>query len=153
MRGIQTVSILLIAFGVASCSDDAPTNNTGNGGTFKNEVSAMVNGATWTATSVIATRNDAGGLVILTFVAHGPNGSHIDFGIANASVKPFTIDGSSVQAAFEIGGKTFGHNQNATGSITVSELTTKGIKGSFDISAQTSSGEAGTATGSFEAAF
>lgn len=160
MRAFHVLGFLLAAILVASCSDDAPTNNpggnnggTGGSGSFKNEASATVNGVQWSSTSVAATRNDGAGLVVITFVAYGANGSHLDLGLANASTKSFTIDGGVVQADFVYEGKSFGHNHNATGTIVVTELTTTGIRGTFDIAAQTSTGEAGTAVGSFEATF
>jgi len=150
--------VLLLALTVAACGDDSPTDN-GNGGgnnntndaTFKNEVTATVNGNAWAATNTIATRTDAGGLVVLTFVAYGPDNSNITFGLASASVRKHTIDGGPVQAAIEYGGKTYGTGE--TGTITVDVLTAKGMKGSFSIDANTTKGEKGTATGSFDVEF
>lgn len=152
--------VLLLALTVAACSSDSPTdngnngnngNNNNNGGTFKNEVAGTVNGSQWTASNSIATRTDAGGLVILTFTAYGPNDSHISFGITNASVRTFSIDGGPVQADIKYADESYGKDEN--GSIKIDVLTTAGMKGSFTINAKSSSGESGTATCNFDVEF
>lgn len=148
------LALFLLAAFVACGDDDNPSDNNGgnnNTNTFKNETTATINGNSWTATNMNATRNDAGGIIPLTFVAYGPDDSNVTFGIAFGSAKAHTIDGSAVQASFKYGGKSYGENE--TGTITITTLTDKGMKGTFTINAGTNGGEDGTATGSFDVAF
>ena len=149
---VRYLLVLLLAFTVSACGDDAPTDDGGNnnGGTFKNETKGTVNGAEWSATNIIATRNDMGGLTVLTFTAHGAAESRISFGIANASVRAFTIDGGPVQADYRYQGKSFKGNG---GTITIEVLTDKGMRGSFTVSAATTGGETGSASGTFDVGF
>lgn len=157
MPALRILLALFFLIGFAACGDDdSPTdsdggNNNNNGADFSNKVSGTINGDSWTATNAAATRNAAGGIVALTFVAYGTDASQITFGIAFGSAKAFTIDGAAVQAGFNYGGESYGENES--GTVTVSTLTDKGMKGTFTINAKTKEGEAGTATGSFDVAF
>lgn len=158
MPALRILLALFLLIGSAACGDDdGPTDNDGgnnnnnNGADFNNTVSGTINGDSWTATNMAATRNAAGGIVALTFVAYGTNASQITFGIAFGSAKTFTIDGTAVQAGFNYGGESYGENES--GTITISTLTETGMKGTFTINAKTKEGEDGTATGSFDVAF
>ncbi len=148
---------LLLIVSLAACSDDGPTdgnddpNNNNNNNEYADEVTATINGESWTATNVIATRTEASGIVALSFVAYGPDDSHISFGIAFASQKTHTIDGQAIQTDFDYAGESYGEKES--GTITISNLSTEGMRGTFTINAETTDGESGTATGSFDIEF
>lgn len=148
---------LILAFALFSCGDDSPAGNGDDGGnntttSFSDEVTATLNGDAWTASNYEAFRADNSSVLAVTLAAHGPENSGVAFGVAFASEKTFTIEeGSGVQASFEYDGMTYGSNE--TGTITISKLTNEGMKGSFTINAETSSGEKGTAVGTFDVSF
>lgn len=156
MLTLRTALAMLCSIVIVSCGDDTPTNNNGgnnnNNTTFTSKASGTMAGNAWTATSVLPGRHTGGGFVIVSYAAHGDNNSQLSFGIANASVNTFTVaDATGNQASFSYGGKDYGENE--TGTITIQALTDKGMRGTFNITAKTSTGESATATGTFEAAF
>ena len=153
----RSVLILLCLCCIASCSDDNLTdeganNNSNNTNTdYTNEVTATINGVAWSAATIHATRNEAGGIVPVTLSGFGLKDSRITFGISFASVKAHTIDNQAVQAEFAYEGKSY--DEEESGTITITDLTSKGMRGSFSINAETTDGESGTAIGNFDVEF
>lgn len=153
---IPLVLFLLVA--LAACSDDSPTsnddggNNNNNNSSFKDEVTATINGDAWTASNFVATYNSASSITAVTLNGFGPNNSQISFGIAFASATTHTIeDGSGVQATFDYEGVRYGTGE--TGTINITSLSSSGMKGTFTINAKSDGGKEGTATGSFDVSF
>ncbi len=144
---------LAVAVPLFACSNSSGPDDDGDGnGSFSNQASATINSTSWSATSVLSNRVAAAGFVTITFVAHGPNDSHVSFGIANASVGTFSVaEGTANQADFKFGGKSYG--QGESGTIRIDAITATGMRGSFTISAKTTQNENGSASGTFEAAF
>ena len=158
MTFLRLPLVLFLTFALFSCSDDGPTGNDDDGGnnnntsSFSDEVTATLNGDAWTASNYEAFRADNSAVLAVTLAAHGPGNSDVAFGVAFASEKTFTIEeGSGVEGSFEYEGVTYGSNE--TGTITISTLTSKGMKGSFTINAESSTGEKGTAVGTFDVSF
>ncbi|MEZ4785435.1 MAG: hypothetical protein R3F28_15350 [Candidatus Kapaibacterium sp.] len=126
MTILRSLLALLLLTSLVACSDDNPTDDgstddPNNSTEYKNEATAKINGTDWTATNIIATRNDAGGVTAITFTAFGANDSRISFGMAFGSVKEHTIDGQVVQADFKYEGKSYGEGES--GTITITNLT------------------------------
>lgn len=155
MRLLQPTLVLFLLCSFVACSDESPTDNdpddNNNSTEYANEVTATLNGTEWSAVNIMATRNAAAGIVAVTCAAFGPNGSQVTFGIAFASEKEHVIDDQSVHGEFNTGEKRY--DESDQGTITITNLTTEGMRGTFNITAETSDGEAGTAVGSFDVKF
>jgi hypothetical protein len=149
----MSVLLVICAIVAVGCGDDATTNATGNAG-----MSAKVDGNAWSPGTITA-HNASGTLVIGGTEISGANNRQINISVPGATA------GNSYQIGGTIG-LTFNYIEGSmasvnifsatSGTVTISEFSSSGAKGSFSVTAAGTNGATGTRTineGSFNVTF
>ena len=148
-----TLLLLICAIVALGCGDDATTNATGNAG-----MSAKVDGNSWSPGTINA-QNASGNLILGGTEISGANNRQINISVPGATAGNTYQIGGTIGLTFNyIEGSMGSVNifSATSGSVTVSEFSSTGAKGTFSVTAAGTNGATGTRTindGSFDVKF
>lgn len=141
--------------GSTNPTDDNNSNNNNNTETYANTMSATINGETWSATNILVVHSVNLGIRTVTVTGTGPNASNLNISILNVpSTGDYTVDGQTISFSGDFNGISPSATQTRSGTITVTNITDTGIRGTFTLDGANADGDAFTVrNGTFDVPF
>ncbi|MEM6783891.1 MAG: DUF6252 family protein [Bacteroidota bacterium] len=142
------------ALTLAACDSDGSNDDDNNGGGLGADVTAVVDGTTWTATTLSAAGRDEDD-TSFGFGGFAADGSSITVAVQSLTAGTYSTanqDFVGVYAATSTG-IPFTTALGGSGTITVSSITTGRVRGTFSFTASNGSGTVSVTSGEFDVAF
>lgn len=145
MRTLMRVATPFLLVAAVSCGGD----NTGPNGQTNGDMTAKIDGASFTSVATLAQRNVTNAGTIIAISGADAHGTGLGFGFVDAGVGTYTVGGLTPTNATVLDGTGKVWTAGATGgsgTLTVTALDATHVAGTFAYSAVASAGSGATGT-------